>query len=590
LWPAGNYQKGFLMTTEFNVFNLRPELVQAITSLGYVEPTPIQAGMIPLMLTGVDVIGQAQTGTGKTAAFALPILNNLETGKRAPQALIMAPTRELALQVADAMTTFGQFCRVKVLAVYGGAPYIKQINELKRGVDVVVGTPGRLIDLMKRNVLDLSEVRTLVLDEADEMLSMGFIEDIETILAATPAERQTALFSATMPTPIRRLADKYMRDPQSVTITRAQVTLEGTEQRYYMVNEHEKAAVLTRLFEVEEITSALIFVRTRAGTGELANALSVRGFASEVLNGDLNQDARERTLSRFRAGQIKVLVATDVAARGLDIEDISHVFNYDMPDDPEIYVHRIGRTGRAGKSGIAISLIPLSERRRLKDIERFTRSKLIQGTIPTVEEIVARRENELINQITVWLTRGRCKTERTIVEKLVANGVDPLEIAAVALKIARGDEKQRPIAPVSELVETRPAHLRPRRGASETTARPAFAEKRAFTGEKHHLDRPSHAAGPVRREGFPGAKFGAHSNEAGMVRMTMSLGKVHGIRPSDVVGAIAYHADIPGNTIGKIFIESEHTLVDVPEQFVGQVLAKTGKYSIRKQAFTVEKA
>ncbi|MCX6066769.1 MAG: DEAD/DEAH box helicase, partial [Chloroflexi bacterium] len=438
-----------------------------------------------------------------------------------------------------------------------------------------------------RGVLDLSMVRTLVLDEADEMLSMGFIEDIETIMAATPVERQTALFSATMPTPIRRLADKYMRDPQSVTITRAQVTVEGTEQRYYMVNEHEKAAVLTRLFEVEEISSALIFVRTRAGTGELANALSVRGFASEVLNGDLNQDARERTLSRFRAGQIKVLVATDVAARGLDIDDISHVFNYDLPDDPEIYVHRVGRTGRAGKTGIAISLVPLSEKRRLKDIERFTRSKLVQGTIPTVEEIVARRENELTNQITVWLTRGRCKTERTIVEKLVANGVDPLEIAAVALKIARGDEKQRPIAPISELVETR--STRPVRGGlrRDSGEKRPYAEKRAFGGEKSSFERPAHS---VRREGFPRAKFGGTSNEPGMVRMTMSMGKEHGIRPSDVVGAIAYHADIPGNTIGKIFIEDQHTLVDVPEQFVNQVLAKAGKYSIRKQAFTVEKA
>ena len=577
------------MTTEFSSFNLRPELVQAITALGYVEPTPIQAGMIPLMLTGVDVIGQAQTGTGKTAAFALPILNNLQPGKRLPQALVMAPTRELALQVADATISFGQFCKVQVLAVYGGAPYIRQINELRRGVDVVVGTPGRLIDLLNRGVLDLSAIRTVVLDEADEMLSMGFIEDIETILAATPAGRQTALFSATMPTPIRRLADKYMHNPQSVTIDREQVTVAATEQRYYLVNEREKTAALTRLFEVEEISSALIFVRTRAGTGELANELSTRGFPSEVLNGDLNQDARERTLNRFRAGQIKVLVATDVAARGLDIDDISHVFNYDLPDDAEIYVQRIGRTGRAGKTGIAISLVPVFEKRRVKDIERFTRSKLIQATLPTTEEIVARREAELTNQITVWLARGRCKTERIIVEKLVADGVDPLDIAAVALKIARGDEKQRPIAPITELNEIRPA--RPVRGGGvrrDFAEKRPYAEKHAVTAtEKHNPERPARIK---NHEGFPGAKFGVKSNEPGMVRLTMSMGKVHGIRPSDVVGAIAYHADIPGNTIGKIYIEDQHTLVDVPEQFVGQVLAKAGKYSIRKQAFTVEKA
>ncbi|HEY3310115.1 MAG TPA: DEAD/DEAH box helicase [Anaerolineales bacterium] len=576
------------MTTEFSAFNLRPELEQAITALGYVEPTPIQAGIIPLMLTGADVIGQAQTGTGKTAAFALPILNNLQPASRAPQALVMAPTRELALQVAEATSSMGQFCKVRVLAVYGGAPYIRQINELRRGVDVVVGTPGRLIDLMERGVLDLGSVRTVVLDEADEMLSMGFIEDIETILAATPVERQTALFSATMPTPIRRLADKYMREPQPVTIDREQMTVAATEQRYYLVNEREKTAALTRLFEMEEISSALIFVRTRAGTGELANELSTRGFPSEALNGDLNQDARERTLNRFRGGQIKVLVATDVAARGLDIDDISHVFNYDLPDDAEIYVHRIGRTGRAGKTGIAISLVPVFEKRRVKDIERFTRSKLTLAKIPTTEEIIARREAELTTQITVWLARGRCKTERAIVEKLVETGVDPLEIAAVALKIARGDEKQRPIAPITELNEIRPA--RPVRGGG---VRRDFAEKRPFSEkhslgtEKHNPDRPARIK---NHEGFPGAKFGMKSNEPGMVRLTMSLGKMDGIRPSDVVGAIAYHADIPGNTIGKIYIEDQHTLVDVPEQFVGQVLSKTGKYSIRRQAFTVEKA
>ena len=573
------------MTTQFTDFNLRPELVQAVTALGYVEPTPIQAGMIPLMLTGVDVIGQAQTGTGKTAAFAFPILHKLETGQRAPQALVMAPTRELALQVAEAMTSFGQFCRVKVLAVYGGAPYIKQINELKRGVDVVVGTPGRLIDLINRNVLDLSQIRTVVLDEADEMLSMGFVEDIETILASTPVERQTALFSATMPTPIRRLADKYMRDPQSVTIKREQMTVEAIEQRYYLVNEHEKTAALTRLFEMEEISSALIFARTRAGTGELANALSTRGFPSEVLNGDLNQDARERTLGRFRAGQIKVLVATDVAARGLDIDNISHVFNYDLPDDAEVYVHRVGRTARAGKTGIAISLATPFEKRRIKDIERFARTKLVQGTIPTTEEILARREEVVETQLKVWLARGRCKAERAIVEKLVGEGLDPIEIAAIALKISRGDEKQRPIAPISELVETRPAHLRAPRREFGSEGRSSTADKRGPAGSEKR------GPAPVRvREGFPGAKFGKHSNEPGMVRLTMNMGKAHGIRPSDVVGAIAYHADIPGNTIGKIFIEDQHTLVDVPEQFVGQVLAKAGKYSIRKQAFTVEKA
>lgn len=562
------------MTTEFWTLNLRPELVQAVTELGYVEPTPIQANIIPLMLTGADVIGQAKTGTGKTAAFALPILNNLEPKRPIPQALIMTPTRELALQVHDAITSFGQFSSVRVLAVYGGASYQGQIRDLKRGVDVIVGTPGRLIDLMNRNILDLSQVRTVVLDEADEMLSMGFIEDIETILAETPAERQTALFSATISNQIRRLADKYMRDPKPVTIEAGQVTVESIEQRYYVVNAKEKTAVLTRLFEVEEIHSALIFVRTRAGTGELAGELSARGFPSEALSGDLSQDARERTVSRFRAGQIKVLVATDVAARGLDIDDISHVFNYDLPDDVEIYVHRIGRTGRAGKTGIAISLVPVFEKRRIKEIERFTHSTMAQGKIPTDEEILALRENYLIRQVNIWLQRGRCKQERAIVEKMVADGIDLMDIAAASLKIARAEDKQRPIAHVSEVIE--PVSSRAERGL-----RRGVREARLMGEQRPGSERPS------RRSGLSG---GVSSHEPGMVRLSMSIGRAHGIRPSDVVGAIAFHADIPGSTIGKIFIEEKNTFVDVPEQLVGRVLSQAGKYSIRRQAFTLEKA
>lgn len=580
------------MTTEFSSLNLRPELAQAITALGYATPTPIQAGIIPLMLSGVDVIGQAQTGTGKTAAFSLPILHNLEPSRRAPQALVMAPTRELALQVSEAMINFGQFCNAQVLAVYGGAAYARQISQLRRGVDVVVGTPGRLLDLNKRGILDLSEIRAVVLDEADEMLSMGFIEDIEAILAATPAKRQTALFSATMPAEIRRLAEQYMREPQSVTIQREQVTVAAIEQRYYLVNEQDKTAALTRLFEMEEIVSALIFVRTRAGTGELANALAARGFPSEALNGDLSQEARERTLNRFRAGQVKVLVATDVAARGLDIDGISHVFNYDTPDDAEVYVHRIGRTGRAGKTGIAITLVTPYEKRRLRDIERFARAKLTQAPLPTADEILSRREEELINKVNVWMLRGRCKQERAIVEKMVADGVDPLELAAVALKIARADDKQRPVAPLSEVVE-----FQQNRFSGEKN-RPQRRE-RSFGGEKRGVEREStfsHStmfqgpSRPQRRDSFKRGDFNGSSHEHGMVRLAMNMGKAHGIRPGDVVGAIAYHADIPGATIGKIYIEDHRTLLDVPAELAGKVLAKAGGYSIRKQAFTVEKA
>ena len=556
------------MTTEFTSLNLREEIVQAITELGYSEPTAIQAGIIPLMLKGVDVIGQAQTGTGKTAAFALPILNNF-THQKNPQALILAPTRELALQVADSMIEYGKHLNVRVLAVYGGQPYGPQIGGLKRGVDVVVGTPGRLIDLLERKVLDLSGIQTVVLDEADEMLNMGFIEDVETILGMTPPERQTALFSATMPPRIRSLANRFMRDPQSVHIKRSTLTVSAIEQRYYLVHENEKTNALTRLFEIEPIHSALIFARTRAETATLANELVVRGIPAEAIHGDLDQYARERVLGRFRANQLKVLVATDVAARGLDIEDISHVFNYHLPDDAEVYIHRIGRTGRAGKTGIAITLLSPKEKRRLREVEALTKQPITKMDIPTPADIVRHRESQVIENMKIWLGRGRYKRELEMVNELIEAGHDPLNIAAAALKIARADEKQRPIAEITEVKDERrktEKDLRERGGKREVFGRRDGSGR----GGKQRLK-------------------GDASHEAGMVRMKLNKGKLHGVRPSDIVGTIAFHANIPGYTIGKIRIEDKVTFVDIPEDAVEQVLKQNGNYRFGKEKFALTK-
>jgi len=554
------------MTTEFTSLNLRPELVQTVTALGYTEPTPIQADLIPVMLTGADVIGQAQTGTGKTAAFALPILHNLQPNQRYVQALVLAPTRELALQVAEALSQYGSELKVRVLAVYGGQPYSPQINQLKRGVDIVVGTPGRLLDLLERKVLNLGDVKTVVLDEADEMLNMGFIEDVEAILAATPAERQTALFSATLPPRIRHLADRFMHDPQAVTIKHTTLTVLATEQRYYLVNESDKLNAVMNLLEVENMTSVLIFARTRAETARLASELSQRGFPAEAIHGDLDQNARERTLGRFRQNQVKVLVATDVAARGLDIDDISHVINYQLPDDPEVYIHRIGRTGRAGKTGIAISLFTPREKRRLRDIESLTRQPLTRASLPTAEDIRHFREAQVVEQMKVWLGRGRYQREREMVEQLVAEGHAILEVAAAALKLARQSEKQRPVAAVAEVQETtrsfRPEREYTRGGKKE------YSTRRASSAQRN-----SHS-----------------SHEAGMIRLKMGKGKIHGVRPNDVVGTIAYQADIPGSTIGKIRIEDQFTFVDVPEQFVDKVLLHNGNYRIGKHKFALERA
>ncbi|MBU0543975.1 MAG: DEAD/DEAH box helicase [Proteobacteria bacterium] len=546
-----------MIIDEFVNLKLHPQLLQRVADLGYINPTPIQSAVIPVMLSGRDVIGQAQTGTGKTAAFSLPILHNLIKGQGHVQSLVVTPTRELAMQVADAMYKYGGNLNVRVLAVYGGQPYIRQINCLKKGVDIVVGTPGRLLDLVRQKALDLGRVSSVVLDEADEMLSMGFIEEIESILRETSAHHQTALFSATMPQKIKRLAGRYMREPSSFSIGNKQITLAAIEQRYYQVNEAGKLAALTRLLEVGQITSALIFARTRLETGSLANELSLRGFSAEALNGDMSQDARERVLNLFRKNRIRVLVATDVAARGLDIDDISHVINYDLPRDPELYVHRIGRTGRAGKTGIAVSLLVPKDRRRLSMIEAYTNQKITRSVLPTVEDIHLYRDTLLMEQMAVWLKRGRCRREQELVKKLLEGGHELEEIAAVALKLARAEEKQRPVEPIGEAQDVRP-------------------EKTIESGKTGEKD---------SRRGWS-----AGSHEKGMVRLIFNTGKSGGTNVNHIVGTIAHFADIPGDSIGRILIQEKKTYVDVPEQFMGQVLAKTGAYRIRKQRITVERA
>lgn len=560
------------MTDDFSRLNLHPKLVQVVAELGYTTPTEVQVQVIPLMLDGKDVIAQSQTGSGKTAAFGLPILQNLDhdNPSRNVQALVLAPTRELAIQVADAIAQYGIHLQIQVMAVYGGQHYGTSKRKLKQGVDIIVGTPGRLQDLMRQNILDLSQVHSVVLDEADEMLSMGFIEDIENILRETPAERQTTLFSATIPNPIRRLADKYMHDPQMISIERKGITVATTEQKYYLVNEKDKLAALTRLFESEEVGATLVFTRTRISSGKLANELIQRGFPAEALNGDLAQEARIRVLNRFRGGQIKVLVATDVAARGLDIDDISHVFNYDLPSDPDAYVHRIGRTGRAGKEGIAVSLVTPGELHQLSRIEHYTKKQVSQSELPTEKDIVLRREENLIEKMSVWLERDRSKREQEIVEGLVAAGHDPIKVAAAALKIVRVEEKQRPIEKISEV--------------RLTGSKNQYHKKPSFQGKRN---------GKSRRDRKNGHGFGKKdaSHEEGMVRLSLARGREHGINPGEVVGTIASRADIPGNVIGKILIRDQHTLIDVPEEYVSRVLGQTGAYNFREeQNVTIERA
>ena len=553
------------MTTDnFAHFGLHPDLLQTVTDLGFTDPTPIQEATIPLLLAGQDVIGQAQTGTGKTAAYGLPLLHRIIPRQKGVQALVLAPTRELAIQVADAIQRYGKQRGISVLPVYGGQSYQLQLRSLRQGVEVIVGTPGRLLDLIKQGSLDLSTVQTVVLDEADEMLSMGFVEDIELILDRIPTERQTMLFSATISKRVMGLSARYLRNPQTVSITPKQLTSTTIEQRYYLVNHQEKIAALARLFEMETIDSALIFVRTRLGTGELANQLSSRGFAAEALNGDLSQDARIQVLTRFRNGQVKVLVATDVAARGLDIDDISHVFNFDLPDDPEVYVHRIGRTGRAGREGIAISLLSPKDRWQLRRVEEYTRFKLKVAELPTIQQIENHRQALLMEQLEVWINRGRCRREREVVDMLMLTGHTPEDIAAAALKLARGDEKKRPIDPITPIKE----------------------EQFSSRDRDRKNDRFPKRAG----QGSPSAGRRGSDRDKDMVPLRLDIGRADGVAVNHVVAALSHFSGITGSQLGKIRIEDKSTLVDVPEQMVGKLLAKNGAYRIGRRTINLERA
>ncbi len=552
------------MIPSFETLGLRPELLRAVDESGYTQPTPIQARAIPILLEQRDVLGQAQTGTGKTAAFALPMLHQLDMHASGVQGLVLTPTRELALQVSNAIYRYGRYSGVQVLPVYGGQPYTRQTRRLERGVHIVVGTPGRTLDLIRQKALDLHTVRYLVLDEADEMLKMGFIDDVEAILSETSTSRQTALFSATLPEPIRRLADKYMHNPTPITIDDQTRTVPQTEQRYYRLEESSKVAAVTRLLEVEDIKSALIFARTKVGAAQLSETLLARGYTAEALHGDMSQVARESVLRRFRQGQVTLLVATDVVARGLDIQDVSHVINFDMPYDAEDYVHRIGRTGRAGRSGVAITFVTPREQRRLRSIEAFTRQPMTRAALPTVAEVQARREERFKIHLDSFISAGNLENELSLLAELVSAGYATTDIAAAAIRMARAGELQRPIDEIREIADHRDASAakRTRKSRHTTTA--------------HTADR----ARPPRQA----------RHEPGMVRLALDLGRAHGIRPGDVVGAIASEAGIPGRGIGAIDIHQYQTFVDVKERHADQVLQNMQRSTLRGQTVTLVRA
>ncbi|WP_219909738.1 DEAD/DEAH box helicase [Pseudoduganella armeniaca] len=537
----------------FTDLDLSAALIKALKEVGYEAPSPIQAATIPHLLANRDVLGQAQTGTGKTAAFALPILSRIDIRQSAPQALVLAPTRELAIQVAEAFQRYAAHMPgFHVLPIYGGQSYGPQLSALRRGVHVVVGTPGRVIDHLDKGSLDLSKLKTLVLDEADEMLRMGFIDDVERILQETPEDRQTALFSATMPAPIRRIANTYLNDPKEVTVAAKTGTAENIRQRYWLVSGMHKLDALTRILEAEPFDGMIIFSRTKLGTEELTERLQARGFSAAAINGDMQQAARERTIGQLKEGKIDILVATDVAARGLDVDRISHVVNYDVPYDSESYTHRIGRTGRAGRSGEAILFITPRERNLLKSIERATRQPIKQMELPTLQAVNDVRIARFKDQITATLAQGGLEQFQQLVEEYEQeHDVPATEIAAALAMMARGN---------TPLLLDKKAE----KGWHEDGVRPERAER---------SERPERERAPrAERPALPKKERIHREPEPGMATYRIEVGYEDGVKPGNIVGAIANEGGVDSKHIGRIEIFEDYTVLDMPADLPAETL------------------
>ena len=528
----------------FSTLGLPESLLGAIAQLGFTTPSPIQEQSIPALLEGRDLLGQAQTGTGKTAAFGLPLLARLDPALKAPQMLVLAPTRELAIQVAAALETFATGLKgLNVVPIYGGGGYRDQLKALKNGAQVIVGTPGRVMDHMERGSLRMDELRCLVLDEADEMLRMGFIDDVELILSHAPAERQTALFSATMPGPIKKITERYLKDPKHVKIASKVSTASTIRQRYCQVAGHHKLEALTRIMEVEPFDGVIIFVRTKTATLELSEKLAARGYDVEPLNGDIPQNARERTVDRLKQGKIDILVATDVVARGLDVERVSHVINFDVPYDTESYVHRIGRTGRAGRTGDAILFISHREKRMLQSIERATRQTIESMPIPSITELNETRLSNFKQSISEATKDDSIENLMPIVDMLREEiEASPEVLLAALVKIAQGDE------PLLLKESDRPdLHSKPRRD-------------RDFDNSNRR-DRDGGKGRDARRK----SPRDSRRPDEGKQRFRIEVGHVHGVKPGNIVGAIANEANIDSKHIGAIEIYDNFSTVDLPE-------------------------
>jgi ATP-dependent RNA helicase DeaD len=552
----------------FRDLGLSKAVLEAVSDAGYESPSPIQAATIPVLLAGRDMLGQAQTGTGKTAAFALPMLSRIEVRGGPPQGIVLVPTRELAIQVAEAFQRYASKIKgFHVLPIYGGQSYTPQLMSLKRGAHIVVGTPGRVMDHIKKGTLDLGGVTSLVLDEADEMLQMGFVDDIEWILEQTPPTRQVALFSATLPAQIRRIAQKHLREPVEVTIKSKTSTAANIRQRYWVVSGVHKLDALTRILEAETFDGMLVFTRTKQSTVELAERLEARGFAAAALNGDMLQKDRERTVQRLKSGSLDILVATDVAARGLDVERIGHVVNYDVPYDTESYVHRIGRTGRAGRKGEAILFITPRERNMLRYIERATRSPLEPMDLPTIADVNEQRVARFRQRITEALAAGQADVFVSLIEEYEReHNVPAIEIAAALASLLQGGS---------------PLLLKEKDRESSSDARDSMGEP---ANEAQHK--------PGRRDGKPSAPASRDEAPARLAEedtetFRLEVGYVHGVKPGNIVGAIANVAGLDGKQIGHVDIREDHTFVGLPKGMPSPIMLELKKTRVAGQMLRI---
>ena len=524
-------------TIKFEQLAIQPEILRAITDMGFEEATPIQAKSIPVILEGKDIVGQAQTGTGKTASFGIPILQNIDPHNKALQAIILCPTRELAIQVADEIRKLSRYLHgIKVLPIYGGQDITKQIRSIKSGTQIIIGTPGRVMDHMRRKTMKLANVKMVALDEADEMLNMGFREDIETILQEIPSERQTILFSATMPKPIMDITKKFQNDAQIIKVVKKELTVPNIEQYYYEVRPKNKPEILARLLDIYNPNLSVVFCNTKRMVDELVDELQGRGYFAEGLHGDLKQSQRDRVMKGFRSGKTEILVATDVAARGIDVDDVDAVFNYDIPQDDEYYVHRIGRTGRAGRTGIAFSFVSGREVYKLKEIQRYCKTRIKAQPIPSVSDVAEAKVSKVFDKIAETIEAGGLEPYIDMVEEAVnVNDYTTMDLAAAFLKVVMG-------------------------------------ENEVATEENNTFD------------------FDNTGAEEGMVRLFINIGKNQKVRPGDILGAIAGESGMPGKLVGCIDMFDKYTFVEVPREFAMDVLNAMKHAKIKGKNINIEPA